>query len=261
MKILIEQKYFSKLMRAVVEFDLISDGDRILIGLSGGKDSLFLTYALAVLKERFRKKFTLYALTIDPMFTADLNDNLQRVKKFCADLDIPYEVHAVDIDAAIAGQNGKKACFTCAFLRRGAMNRFAVEHNCNKIAYAHHLDDAVETFLMGMLYSGQVSTFTPKTFLSRTNLHVIRPLVYFRESEIVDAVKNLNLEPVKSPCPRDGKTVRQDVKNLIADFEKNIPDVFYHLSSAIRKNAIGDLWTRSLTRDEMRQTYFEKMRD
>ena len=259
MKILIPQKYFAKLLRAVVEFDLISENDRILIGLSGGKDSIFLTYALAVLRERLRKKFTLRALTIDPMFTNDLD--VQRVTKFCSDLEIPHDVHRVDIDAAIAGQNGKKACFTCAFLRRGAMNRFALEHGCSKIAYAHHLDDAVETFLMGILYSGQTSTFTPKTFLDRTGLTVIRPLVYFRESEIIETQEFINCKPIKSPCPRDGFTIRAEVKNLIRDLSQKIPDLVPHLSSALRKSSLGDLWEKSLSRDEMRETYFKYMGD
>lgn len=257
MKILIPQKYFAKLLRAVVEFDLIDDGDRILIGLSGGKDSIFLTYALAVLRERLRKKFTLRALTIDPMFTDDLN--MQRATRFCESLEIPHEIHRVDIDAAIAGQNGKKACFTCAFLRRGAMNRYALEHGCNKIAYAHHLDDAIETFLMGILYSGQTATFTPKTFLDRTGLTVIRPLVYFRESEIVESREFVGFAPIKSPCPRDGFTMRSEVKKLIENLSQNIPDLVPHLSSAIRKSSLGDLWERSLTRDEMRETYFQYM--
>ena len=140
--------------------------------------------------------------------------------------------------------------------RRGAVNRYAMEHGVNKIAYAHHHDDAVETFLMSLLYSGQLHTFTPVTYLDRTKLTVIRPLVYFRESELIDAIKIHGFDPVKSPCPHDGHTVRQDVKELIARLEPEIPDLYDHLGAAMRKGALGELWPAAKTRAEMRQTYF-----
>ena len=257
MKINLPQAYFSKLMRAVVEFDLIADGDHILIGLSGGKDSLFLAYGLAVLRERLRKEFQLSALTIDPMFQADFD--IGRLEAFCADLGIPHAFHKVDIAGAIRSQGGKKACFTCSYFRRGAVNRYAVEHGMNKVAYAHHLDDAVETFLMSILCSGQLATFLPKTELDRTGITVIRPLVYFREREMEEAVACHGCSPVKSPCPIDGKTQRQWAKELIASLGEEQKDLFAHLAAAMRWSAMGDLWPAAKTRDEMRDTYFKYM--
>lgn len=258
LKINLPQSYFSKLMRAVVEFEMIDDGDRILIGVSGGKDSIFLAYALAILRERLHKDFTLGALTINPMFP-DTPFDTARIGTFLEGLGIPYDTVDVDIAGAIEAQGGKTPCYTCAFFRRGAMNRYATEHGYNKIAYAHHNDDAVETFLMSLLWSGQLTTFTPVTYLDRTGLTVIRPLIYFREEETREAVKYHGFTPVKSPCPHDGHTVRQDAKELIAKLAPAIPDLYDHLAAAMRKGALGELWPAAKTRKEMRETYFRYM--
>ena len=249
----IPQLYFSKLMRAVVEFQLIEDGDRILIGISGGKDSIFLAYALAILQKRMKKNFSLCALTIDPQFTEDFP--VERIASFCKSLSIPFETVSVNIAGTIEETQEKNPCFTCAFFRRGAINRYAREHGCNKVAYAHHNDDAVETLLMGILYSGQIHTFTPKTYLDRSGVTVIRPLVYFRESEIRDAIAVHGFSPIPSPCPLDGTTMRQEVKELISSWEKKDPQIYHHLAASMRENAVGELWPRIQTRDEMLETY------
>ena len=253
---ILPQVLFSKIFRAVVEFELIDDGDKILIGVSGGKDSLFLTYALACLKHRTKKNFSLVALTIDPKFNDEFAENISRVKNFCNELEIPHEVRAVDIAGLIREQGGKSPCYTCAFFRRAVMNRHANEFGANKIAYAHHLDDAVETFFMSLLSTGQLTTFQPKTFLDRTNLTVIRPLVYVREFEVEKFARKFGLEVMKSLCPFDGNTNRQRVKELIRELEKNFPDLFNHLASAMRKDSIGELWDAPKTREQMRKTYF-----
>ena len=254
MQLVLPKVIFSKLMRAIVEFDMIQNDDKILIGLSGGKDSLLLTYALATLKQRIRKNFNLAAVTINPMF----NENFQcsELKNFCANLNIPHEIHNVDINSAIHARQDKSPCFTCAYFRRAAINRIANEIGANKVAYAHHLDDAVETFFMSLLSSGQLTTFTPKTFLSRSNITVIRPLVYLREYQIESFVTKNNFNIVKSPCPIDGKTNRQAVKNLIAILSKDFPDLFNHLAAAMRESSIGELWSAPKSLAEMRKTYF-----
>lgn len=265
MNIRLPQLYFSKLLRAVVEFDMIKNGDSILIGVSGGKDSIFLSYAMAVLRERLHKDFQLHALTINPMFTDTATGqptpfDTERIRTFMQSLNIPYDVIDVDIAGAIADQQDKSPCFTCAFFRRGAVNRYAKEHGMNKIAYAHHNDDAVETFVMGLLYSGQLSTFTPNTYLDRTGLTVIRPLIYFREQETRDAVEYHGFQPVPSPCPHDGYTSRQTVKELIAKLCHKDPSVYDHLAAAMRQGAVGQLWPAAKTRKEMRDTYFHYMK-
>ena len=245
----------SKVMRALVEFEMIDDGDKILIGLSGGKDSLLLTYTLAILRDRLAKKFSLAALTIDPQFDENFHVNAAKLKKFCDELGIEHRIHAVDI-AGIIREQGKNPCFTCAYFRRAAINRVANEIGAKKVAYAHHLDDAVETFFMSLLSSGQLTTFQPKTFLSRTNVTVIRPLVYLREVEVKKFVAEKNFEVLKSPCPIDGATNRQTIKNLIAELGKDFPDLFEHLAAAMRKNSVGELWDAPKTRRQMREIYF-----
>ena len=195
MKYELPQLYFSKLMRAITEFELINDGDKILIGVSGGKDSIFLAYVMAMLKKRLKINFELKALTINPMFSPDFDVN--KIRGYITELEIPFETIDVDIAGTIEAQQGKDPCYTCAFFRRGAVNRYAKEQGCNKVAYAHHHDDAVETLFMGLLYSGQIHTFTPSTYLDKMDLTVIRPLVYFREEEIKEALVKAMEEQVE----------------------------------------------------------------
>ncbi|MBQ3445016.1 MAG: tRNA 2-thiocytidine biosynthesis protein TtcA, partial [Selenomonadaceae bacterium] len=160
----------------------------------------------------------------------------------------------VDVASMIHEQGDKSPCYTCAYFRRAAMNRHANEIGANKIAYAHHLDDAVETFFMSLLSSGQLTTFQPKTYLDRTNITVIRPLVYVRESEIKTFTRGF--EVLKSSCPFDGLTNRQRIKNLIVELERDFPDLFNHLAAAMRKDSIGELWDAPKIRQQMRQEYF-----
>lgn len=257
MKFILPQLYFSKLMRAITEFELIEEGDKILLGISGGKDSIFMAYAMAMMKKRLKKNFELMALTINPMFTEDFDTS--SIKAFMAELEIPFHTFAVDIAGTIEAQGGKDPCYTCAFFRRGAVNRYAAEHGCNKVAYAHHNDDAVETFLMGLLYSGQLHTFTPKTYLDRMDLTVIRPLVYFREQEIQEAIKYHGFAPVPSPCPFDGHTIRQKVKDIIREMSLDNPQLYPHLAAAMREDAVGELWAPAKTRRQMQRQYYDYM--
>lgn len=253
MKKHLPQNYYSRLWRAVIEFDLISEGDRVLVGLSGGKDSSFLTFALANLRNYSPQKFELAAITLDPMFTD--NFPVDKLTDFCADLNVPFHTIQVNIAGAIESNHGKDPCFTCAFFRRGAINNFALQHGFNKIAYAHHHDDAVETFLMSQLCSGQLQTFMPKTYLERTGLTVIRPLIYFREKELRRTVQFHGFTPLPSPCPRDGKTKRQEIKELIKNLEKIDKAVFPHLASAMRQGTKADLWPAEMNREEMRRKH------
>ena len=246
------QLYLSKIMRAVTEFDMLADGDKILIGLSGGKDSLFLLYALAALKDRLPRKFTLAALTVDPMFTDDFAVSV--LSAYASRLSVPFDTIKVDIDTAIK-TSGKNPCLTCAYFRRAAINRYATEHGFNKVAYAHHNDDAVETFFMGLIYSGQLNVFTPVTYLDRTDLTVIRPLIYLREAEVRETLRLHGMEPVKSPCPRDGHTKRQRVKELIAELSDEMPDLYHHLAAAMRQSSLGELWPTAKGRAAMKENY------
>ncbi len=243
------QNYFSRIMRAIIEFDLIVKGDKILVGLSGGKDSLFLTYALALLRKYTPHNYEMAAITLDPMFTDNFDTSC--LADFCAELDVPFFTEKVDIAGVIKKNNGKDPCFSCSFFRRGAINRFAVNNGFNKVAYAHHHDDAVETFFMGLLCSGQLNTFMPKTYLDRTKLTIIRPLIYFREWELRATPKLHGLTPLPSPCPLDGKTKRQEIKELIRDLGKKNKAVYEHLAAAMRAGSLRELWPAQLSRKEM----------
>ncbi len=249
MKITLPQKYYSRLWRAIIEFDLLAAGDKILVGLSGGKDSTFLVYALAAIRASSPRPFELAAVTLDPQFTADFDP--APLAAFCAGLGVPHHALKADIAGAIAKGGGKNPCFVCSYFRRAVINSFAVANGFNKVAYAHHHDDAVETFVMGLLYTGQLKTFLPKTRLDRTGLTVIRPLIYFREKELRATQRLHGFSPLPSPCPLDGKTKRQEVKELIRGWERTRKHVFSHLAAAMRESPASELWPAAPSRAEL----------
>ncbi len=250
MKKLLPHEYSAPIWRSILEFDLIEENDKILIGLSGGKDSMFLTYALSIIRQYAPIRFDLAAVTIDPMFTA--NFDITALERFCSELSIPFFSEPVNIASAIAESGNKSPCFTCAFFRRGAINRIAKEKGFNKIAYAHHHDDAVETFYMELLYSGQLKTFLPKTYLDRTGLTLIRPLLYFREAQLAQSPSLHGYTPVASPCPFNGRTKRQEVKEMLVEMEKSNPGLYAHLASAMRGKETAELWPAAPTREELK---------
>lgn len=229
----------SKLWRAIIEFDMIQPGDCILIGLSGGKDSMLLTAMLAEIKKYSPIPFDLACYTVNGMFSPDFPK--QRLQEFCARYGLEHYSDDVDVMAAHARKGGSP-CFTCAYFRRAATNRRAQELGFNKVALAHHNDDAVETFFMNLVTSGQLRTFLPVTPLSRSGITVLRPLLYYRESEIRRLVAKLNLEPIKNPCPYDGHTMRQDIKEHIAQLDGRYPEIYEHLAAAMRCSQQQELW-------------------
>jgi tRNA(Ile)-lysidine synthase TilS/MesJ len=234
-----------KLLRAIREFKLIQPGERVLVGFSGGKDSAFLLYALSILQRHKIIPFELGALTIDLGFAGDFD--MESLKSYCALLGVPFQVHKTEIAKyALAEDNPERPCATCSFLRRATMNRFAKEHGYHTVALAHHQDDAVETFLMSILFSGQIKTFLPRTELNRVGLTVIRPLVYFRESEIIENIPLSRFQPVPSPCPMAGHTKRAETKQLIRTLCLQDKAVFQHLAAAIRMGRPLELWPAEL---------------
>ncbi|AZR74451.1 tRNA 2-thiocytidine(32) synthetase TtcA [Anoxybacter fermentans] len=248
MRLSLPRTYVKKIWRAIVEFDLIQANDRIMIGFSGGKDSSFLAYALSVLKKSAPIPFEVEAVHIDLGFNPDFD--FGRFYKFFEQIEIPFHVEHTRIQEIVFSKGEKSACARCAYFRRGAVNSYAKERGCNKVAYAHHYDDAVETFLLSILYSGQVSTFLPRTYLTESKLTVIRPLVYLREKEIREAKKFTGYEPIISPCPMDGCTKRAEVKNLIRQLTRKNKMVFYNVAAAMCENSIGDMWPKRLTGEE-----------
>ncbi len=240
----------AKLWRCIIEFDMLHDGDRVLIGLSGGKDSMFLTAALAEIKRYAPFKFELACYTVDTMFGAFPKAELE---EFCARYGVPHYSSQVDVTEAWQHRTNTP-CFTCAYFRRAATNRTALELGFNKVAWAHHHDDAVETFFLNLAASGQLKTFLPVTPLSRTGLTLIRPLLYYREAEIISMVQKLGLTPLKNPCPYDGSTKRQEAKELIRSLQSFNAEAYGHLAAAMR-TAPMELWPAKCTKEELTRKF------
>lgn len=251
------KEIMSRIWRAIIEFDLIDADDRIMIGLSGGKDSLLLTYALAHIRRHSSRPFTLGAFTIDTCFDPEFPRG--ELQAFCDNLEIPFDSTVVDIPRAIAAASSPDACATCAFFRRGALNRIAGERGYNKVALAHHHDDAVETFMMGLFYAGRLKTFLPKTPQERSGVTIIRPLVYFRESEIIEKVHQLGLRPLKNPCPYNGHTKRQEIKEMLSDLTTKDPEYYRRFSAAMRGRESAELWPPEPSRYALKGKYLDFM--
>ncbi len=211
------KRLLSYIRRAADDYDMIAAGDRIAVGVSGGKDSLVLLCALAALRRFYPAPFTLEAITLDMgMEGMDFSG----VRALCDSLEIPYTIHPTQIKEIVFDiRKEPNPCALCANLRRGALNRTAKEHGCNKVALGHHHDDVVETFLLNLLYEGRIGCFSPVTYLSRTDIYAIRPMVYVPEREIVGYARRAELPVVHNPCPADGHTKRQYIKELIGKLD------------------------------------------
>ena len=230
------QRVLSLVRKAVDDYNMIDEGDKIAVGISGGKDSLTLLAALSKLRRFYPKHFELIAVTVDLGFG---NLNLDAVKKYCEDLDVEYTIVHTDI-AKIIFEDRKESnpCSLCAKMRKGALNDEIKRLNCNKVAYAHQKDDVVDTMMMSMIYEGRFHTFVPVTYLDRTDIHVIRPLIYMNESDVKGYVNLYDVPVVKSPCPADGYTKRQYVNDLINEINQSAPGVRNRMFTAISESAL-----------------------
>lgn len=225
------QQLYSLVRRAVDDYYMIEDGDKIAVGISGGKDSLTLLYALHGLMRFYPKHFQIHAVTVDLGFD---NLNLKGIEELCSGMDIPYTIVKTDIAKVVFEDRAESnPCSLCAKMRKGALNQAIKEAGCNKVAYAHHKDDVVETMVMSLIFEGRFHTFSPVTYLDRTNLTVIRPLLYAHEADVIGFVNKYNLPVVKSPCPADGYTKREYVKNLLRDINLEAPGVKDRMFTAI----------------------------
>ena len=228
------QKILSNFRKAIEEYKMIDEGDKIGICLSGGKDSITMLYAFKALQRFYPKHFDIVAISIDPGF--EFFDT-QFLQKICDDLDIPLFIddsHAKEIVFDIRKE--KNPCSLCANLRRGIINSIAIKEGCNKIALGHNQDDVLETFLLNLLYTGNIGTFAPKSYMDRTKITLIRPLIYTPEKDIKRFIKKNNISVMPKVCPMDGKSKREDMKQLIYTLSKNIPMVRANLFGAIQRN-------------------------
>lgn len=227
------QQVLSYVRKAVDDYHMIADGDKIAVGISGGKDSLTLLYALHGLRRFYPQKFDIHAVTVDLGFG---NLDLSRIESICADeLQIPYTIVKTDIaDIIFEQKKESNPCSLCAKMRKGALNEAIKKEGCNKVAYAHHKDDVVETMLMSLIYEGRFHTFSPVTYLDRMDLTVIRPLMYMNEADVIGFVNKNQIPVVKSPCPADGYTKREYVKQLLKKLNQENPGVKERMFTAIQ---------------------------
>ena len=230
------------LRKADTDFHLIEPGDRVAVGVSGGKDSLLLLHALSLYRKFSHKDFALMAFTVSMGLEPF---DLSGIHRLCQELDIPYVVKQTEIgDIIFNKRKEKNPCALCAKMRRGALNDMCREYGCNKLALGHHRDDAIETLLMSLFYEGRFHTFHPKTYLSRTGITAIRPLCYLPEYHVRHMVQELNLPVVKSPCPANGETKRQEMKELMQALRKRYPDAPDRFLHALQSDKQYDLWQK-----------------
>ena len=230
------QQLLSYTRKAVDDYQMIDEGDHIAVGISGGKDSLTLLYALHGLKRFYPNSFDIVAITVDLGFK---NIDFDRIKAMTSEMGIEYHIVSTDISQIIfEDRKESNPCSLCAKMRKGALNQLAKELGCNKIAYAHHKDDIVETMLMSFIYEGRIHTFSPVTYLDRMDLTVIRPMMYMNEADVIGFVNKMELPVLKSTCPVDGYTKREYVKDLIKSIQTETPGVKDRMFSAIQSSII-----------------------
>jgi len=227
------QHILSLVRRCVEDYDMIQEGETIAVGVSGGKDSLLLLAALAQLRRFYPKKFDLVAITID---SGVPGMDFSRVRKLCEELDVPYRIELVPTyEIVFLSRKEKNPCSLCAKMRRGALSTLLNEMGIRKIALGHHYDDAAETLLMNLFLEGRIGCFQPVTYLDRTDVTQIRPLLYVQEQEVRRAVNRLRLPVVENPCPANGSTQREEMKQLIADLEQKYPNLKKKIFGAIQR--------------------------
>lgn len=234
------QKLLSKTRQAINDFNLIEDKDKIAVGLSGGKDSLTLLHILRCYQKFSPEKFELMAITLNPGGV----DNLP-LYKLCEELEVPFVEVQTDIKEIVFDiRKEKNPCSLCAKLRRGILHEKAREYSCNKVALGHHKDDAIETFAMALFYEGRVNCFSPKSYMDKVDLTLIRPMVYIEEYMTKKAAKDFNYPIIKNPCPADGKTNRQDIKELIVKLNKQMPGFKQNLFGALNNSEQVFVWDK-----------------
>ena len=233
------QELMSYVRRAVEDYGMIDEGDRIGVGLSGGKDSLSLLSALRAMQRFYPKRFDLYAVTVSLGFPGFDTNTLA---KFCAEVQVPFKLVETDIANVVFNiRQEKNPCSLCANMRRGAVNNALVELGCNKSALGHNRDDVIETFFLSLFYGGRARTFQPVTYLDRTDITVIRPLIYVSEKELRNFIRANGIKTVSNPCRANGNTKREHIKRFIEAQTKEFESFESKMINAIR-----ELWGETL---------------
>ena len=231
------QKILSKMRKAIEDYDMIQEGDKIAVALSGGKDSVALLYAMKNLQIFYPKKFELIAITVNPGFE---NFDTEVLKKIAENAKVELIIAPSDIKAIVFDvRKEKNPCSLCANLRRGILNSVAKEHGCNKIALGHNEDDVIETFLLNLIYAGKLSTLAPVTYMDRSNMTLIRPLIYTPEKYTKSFVKRNNIEIMPKVCPMDGKSKREYALELMKGIEIEYKHSRANIIGAIKRANIN----------------------
>lgn len=230
------QRLYSYTRQAMENYNMINDGDKIAIGVSGGKDSLALLYALGGLRRFYPKHFELVAISVDLGFGIQ---NFDEIHTLCDKLDIPLHIVNTEINKIVfVNRREKNPCSLCSKIRKGALNTKAKELGCTRIAYAHHKDDVIETMMLSLMYEGRFYTFSPVTYLEKTGLYLIRPLVFISEAEIIGFKNKYELPVAKNLCPADGHTKREYVKSIIKKLNMENPGVKERMFNSILESKL-----------------------
>ena len=236
------RKIFGGVRRADERFSMISPGDKIAVGLSGGKDSMLLLYALTLYQKYAKTDYELLAVTVDLGFGNYATDVMQQ---YTDGLGVPLTIIKTQIsDIVFNIRKEKNPCALCAKMRKGALYETAEKLGCNKAAFAHHGDDVVQTLLMSLMYEGRMNTFSPKSYLSRRDITLIRPFVFLRETDIISAVRRLDIPIAKNPCPIDFSTKREQAKEIIRYLGTLNPQAADNMLGAIRNTQTYNLWDK-----------------
>lgn len=233
------KKLLGNVRRIIDDYDMIKENDRIAVGVSGGKDSVATLLLLNELSRFYPRHFTVIGIMLDMGFP-DFDNNT--IENFFKNRSIEFHTVKTNIGEIVFNRrNEKNPCSLCSNMKRGALHNAALDLGINKVALGHHNDDAVETFIMNIIFEGRIGCFSPVTYLDKKDITVIRPMLYVKESEISSFIKRYDVPIVKSNCPQDGFSSREDIKNQIKEFEKNYPDIKQKIISAIQKSQI-DGW-------------------
>lgn len=231
------QKILGYLRKAIEHYNMIEEGDKIAVALSGGKDSITLLKGLKALQRFYPKTFDLVAISVNPGFDFF---NAEFLQKTCDSIGVPFVEAKSDIKEIVFDiRKEKNPCSLCANLRRGILNSYAIENGCNKLALGHNEDDVLETFFLNMLFAGNLSTFAPVSYMDRSKITLIRPLIYAPEKEIKKFIKRENIEVMPKNCPMDGTSKREEIKDMLYDLSIKIPNVRANLIGAIKRANIN----------------------
>ncbi|MCF8011776.1 MAG: tRNA 2-thiocytidine biosynthesis TtcA family protein [Clostridiales bacterium] len=238
----------ARVKRAIADYKMIENGDKIVIGLSGGRDSVVLLNVLSEIKREISVEYNLYAVFIHMGWTM----NTDLLEELCCKHDIPFFCRYTNIGEIVFKHcKGKNSCALCSNLRRGALNNVVRELGYNKLALGHHLDDVIETYFMSLLYTGQFRTFSPYTYMDRSQVTLVRPLIYLSEANVGTYKEKYGLPEVKNPCPLDESTKRSEMKQVVSNLGESYPDIRRKFLNALKSSSTKSLWPQPYNKEKI----------